>query len=112
MISTTIMPVMRFSSLFRAPCAHPFHPGRRELNTRFASLCIAAAAATWAALCAPAAIAHPAPPHEPTVVHTGPQKELPPQRIRDALHSYDGWLDQIAASNRVAGLATAVVVDD
>jgi beta-lactamase class C len=103
---------MRFSSLFRAPCAHPFHPGRRELNTRFASLCIAAAAATWAALCAPAAIAHPAPPHEPTVVHTGPQKELPPQRIRDALHSYDGWLDQIAASNRVAGLATAVVVDD
>jgi len=64
------------------------------------------------ALGASAAWARPAPPHEPTVVHTGPKNQLPPERINEALQSYEGWLDQVAASNRVAGLATAVVVDD
>src|SRR6185312_7985809 len=48
----------------------------------------------------------------PTVIHTGPKGQLPPGRINDALHSYQGWLDQVAASNRVAGLATAIIVDD
>src|SRR5690242_253715 len=111
-ISTTIMPVIRSSSLFRAPRAHSPHVGRRELNTRFPSLCMAAAMVVWGALCAPVAMAHPAPPHEPTVVHTGPRSELPPERIRDAIQAYDGWLDQVEDSNRVAGLATAIVVDD
>lgn len=65
------------------------------------------------ALCASSAFARNRPPHEPTVVHTGPnQGELPPGRISDAIKSYDGWLDQVAASNRVAGMTTAVIVDD
>lgn len=63
-------------------------------------------------LAAPTAWTRSAPPHEPTVVHTGPQTRLSPERIHDALQSYQGWLDQVAASNRVAGLATAVIVDD
>lgn len=47
------------------------------------------------------------------MVHTGTgQAQLPPERIRDAISSYGDWLRQVAASNRVAGLATAVVVDD
>jgi beta-lactamase class C len=103
---------MRFSSLFRALRADPSGPGRRELNTRFASLCGTALIAASLALSAPAAWANPAPPHEPTVVHTGPRSELPARRIREAIHAYDGWLDQLEDSNHVAGLATAVVVDD
>ena len=51
-------------------------------------------------------------PQEPTVVHTGPHASLPPARIDDALKNYDQWLDRVAASNRVSGLATAVIVDD
>lgn len=35
---------------------------------------------------------------------------LPDQRIDDAVHAYDRWLDQVAERNDVAGLATAVVV--
>lgn len=35
---------------------------------------------------------------------------LPDQRIDAAVHAYDRWLDQVAARNDVAGLATAVVV--
>jgi len=104
---------MRFSSLLRARRARSISPTRGELSTQFPRACIIAALmAVCAALCAPTARARGAPPHEPTVVHTGPQGELPASRIQDAVKSYDGWLDQIAASNRVAGLATAVIVDD
>jgi beta-lactamase class C len=104
---------MRFSSLFRARGARSFRSGRGELNTLFSRRCIAVlCVAGGLALGASAAWARPAPPHEPTVVHTGPKNQLPPERINEALQSYEGWLDQVAASNRVAGLATAVVVDD
>jgi beta-lactamase class C len=51
-------------------------------------------------------------PAEPAVVHTGVnQATLPPARIDAALKDYDHWLDQLAAENRTAGLATAVVID-
>ncbi len=51
-------------------------------------------------------------PAEPPVVHTGPdQAVLPAARVATALHEYDHWLDQLAAENKTAGLATAVVVD-
>ncbi|MGH8154198.1 MAG: serine hydrolase domain-containing protein [Rhodanobacteraceae bacterium] len=51
-------------------------------------------------------------PPEPTVVHTGlHQKQLPPARVDAALKDYEHWLDQLAAENRTAGLATAVVID-
>lgn len=54
---------------------------------------------------------NPVPP-EPTVVHTGMhQAALPAVRVDAALRDYDHWLDQLAAENRTAGLATAVVID-
>jgi len=51
-------------------------------------------------------------PPEPTVVHTGTRAMLPAARVDAALKDYDHWLDQLAAENRTAGLATAVVVND
>lgn len=55
---------------------------------------------------------NPIPP-EPTVVHTGThQAALPAARVAAALKDYDHWLDQLAASNRTAGVATAVVIND
>jgi beta-lactamase class C len=66
------------------------------------------------ALGAPAAQTHgnPVPP-EPTVVHTGThQALLPAARVDAAIKDYDHWLDQLAAENRTAGLATAVIVND
>jgi beta-lactamase class C len=52
-------------------------------------------------------------PPEPTVVHTGTQQAtLPATRVDAALKDYDHWLDQLAAENRTAGLATAVVIND
>ncbi|HKV65167.1 MAG TPA: serine hydrolase domain-containing protein, partial [Rhodanobacteraceae bacterium] len=52
-------------------------------------------------------------PSEPTVVHTGTHRAmLPAARVDAALKDYDRWLDQLAAENRTAGLATAVVVND
>ncbi|MGH8184243.1 MAG: serine hydrolase domain-containing protein, partial [Rhodanobacteraceae bacterium] len=54
---------------------------------------------------------NPVPP-EPTVVHTGRRAYLPVARVTAALQDYDHWLDQLAAENRTAGLATAVVIDD
>ena len=37
---------------------------------------------------------------------------IPPERIKDALDAYSHWLDVVAQRNEVAGLATAVVVDN
>ncbi|OOG37389.1 serine hydrolase domain-containing protein [Rhodanobacter sp. C05] len=37
---------------------------------------------------------------------------LPPERIQSTLADYQHWLDQLAERNAVAGLATAVVVND
>lgn len=65
------------------------------------------------ALAAPATKLHGnALPTEPQVVHTGAHADLPAARIDAALKDYDHWLDQLAADNRTAGLATAVVIDD
>ena len=37
---------------------------------------------------------------------------LPPARVKSTLADYQQWLDRLAERNAVAGLATAVVVDD
>lgn len=37
---------------------------------------------------------------------------LPPERVKAALDAYSHWLDAVAQRNEVAGLATAVVVND
>src|SRR5215471_2119277 len=39
-------------------------------------------------------------------------RTLPPERVKDALSAYQQWLDRLDQRNEVAGLATAVVVDD
>ncbi len=53
------------------------------------------------------------PPPEPRVVHTGIDRAaLPAGRVDAAITDYDHWLDKLAASDKVAGLATAVVVND
>ncbi|MGH8124632.1 MAG: serine hydrolase domain-containing protein [Rhodanobacteraceae bacterium] len=50
-------------------------------------------------------------PPEPNVVHTGSHARLPAARVDAALKLYEHWLDQLAAENRTAGLATAVVIN-
>src|SRR5579885_2009855 len=114
MISSTMMPVMRFSSRLCALRARfPFTAG--ELSTRSMRLRFLAAGAfaTLFMLSALPAFARGAPPSEPTVIRSEPERaRLPAVRIDDTLKSYGAWLDQLAASNRVAGLATAVIVDD
>ncbi len=51
------------------------------------------------------------PPATPVVVHTGERAQLPPARVTAAIGEYDHWLDQLAAEDRTAGLAAAVIVD-
>lgn len=64
------------------------------------------------ALAAAGAQTHGGPvPPQPKVVHTGQRTSLSATRIDAALKDYDHWLDQLAADNRTAGLATAVVID-
>ncbi|HEX7369306.1 MAG TPA: serine hydrolase domain-containing protein [Rhodanobacteraceae bacterium] len=65
------------------------------------------------ATAAPRAQDHATPlPPQPTVVHTGKQAHLPASRVNAAIKDYNHWLDQLAAENRTAGLATAVIVND
>ena len=56
----------------------------------------------------------------PTMARTAPlaappansTQALPPERIQATLDAYRGWLDTLKQRDAVAGLATAVVVDD
>lgn len=57
----------------------------------------------------PAPVVHPA-PRDATDLDAG--TSLPPERIKASLDAYSHWLDVVAQRNEVAGLATAVVVDD
>lgn len=43
---------------------------------------------------------------------TPPQQHLPPERVKTTLEDYRQWLDKLEQRHAVAGLATAVVVDD
>jgi beta-lactamase class C len=45
-------------------------------------------------------------------IQVAPSESLPPERIKATLDAYSHWLDVAAQRNAVAGLATAVVVDD
>ncbi|HEX7815130.1 serine hydrolase domain-containing protein [Dyella sp.] len=40
------------------------------------------------------------------------REELPPARVKETLTSYKEWLNKLEQRNAVAGLATAVVIDD
>ena len=73
-----------------------------------------------AATLLPASAAHAAAKEAPATpavhpVHAaadGGIATLPPERIKAALDEYSHWLDIVAQRNEVAGLATAVVVDN
>lgn len=70
--------------------------------------------ASWLVLTCAAVHAMPAatpPPKLPASTRT-PAQALPPERIRDTLANYQRWLDRLAERHAVAGLATAVVIDD
>jgi beta-lactamase class C len=59
--------------------------------------------------------AAPASPHRQqstTVVSNTPSAQLPPERVKEALTDYRRWLDELSRRHSVAGLATAVVVND
>ncbi|HET7561479.1 MAG TPA: serine hydrolase domain-containing protein [Rhodanobacteraceae bacterium] len=56
------------------------------------------------------ATAAPEPP--PVAVRTSAPARLPAAQVTAALKDYNHWLDQLAAQDRTAGLATAVIVDD
>ena len=43
---------------------------------------------------------------------TFPREELPPERVKETLASYQDWLSKLEERDAVAGMATAVVVDD
>src|SRR5690348_18281133 len=109
MIRKMIRPVMVFSSVGKF--WRQFEHSMRS-SAFFATLtCFVFSGAALAAQ-PPKTHSNPVPP-EPTVVHTGTnQATLPAVRVDAALKSYDHWLDQLAAENRTAGLATAVVSND
>ena len=70
---------------------------------------IGASAVHAASPARPTPVAHPA-QHDATDLDAS--SSIPPERIKAALDDYSRWLDVVAQRNEVAGLATAVVVDD
>ena len=72
-------------------------------------------AATWlpaSALCSSTTTTSTPDIRPPSQEATALVTRLPPERIRAALDAYSHWLDVVAQRNEVAGLATAVVVDN
>lgn len=57
-----------------------------------------------------AVVAHPARQDAPSVDTSA--ASLPPDRVKASLDAYSHWLDVIAQRNEVAGMATAVIVDN
>ena len=51
-------------------------------------------------------------PSQDAVSAASPAQPLPSDRVKETLVSYQQWLDRLDQRNAVAGLATAVVVDD
>lgn len=73
--------------------------------------CAGIACTLWWGVAGAAVRGNPPPP-EPTVVHTGSLvRPVPAARVEAAITAYDGWVDKLAAENRTAGLATAIIVD-
>jgi beta-lactamase class C len=52
-------------------------------------------------------------PPRPPVVHADPDSvRVPAERVQQTIRDYQQWLDAIGERDQVAGLATAIVVDD
>ena len=78
----------------------------------FRLLALALASALAFPSAAPAAPASPHRQQSTTVVSNTPSAQLPPERVKEALADYRRWLDELSRRHSVAGLATAVVVND
>ncbi|WP_114240515.1 serine hydrolase [Dyella sp. C9] len=78
------------------------------MTFRTMSLVISAALA----LASGPSIARTAAPPPDAVSAATPAQPLPPDRLRDTLSAYQQWLARLDQRNAVAGLATAVVLDD
>ncbi len=61
--------------------------------------------------CRPVCATSPATPPSPKSTRSAPAS-LPPARIRQTIADYKHWLTRIAERDAVAGLVTAVVIDD
>ncbi|WP_243039120.1 serine hydrolase domain-containing protein [Dyella sedimenti] len=77
------------------------------MTFRTISLLIAASLGLSTSLSARTASAPPDP-----VSAAAPAQPLPPDRVKEAVSSYQQWLDRLDQRNAVAGLATAIVLDD
>ncbi|HEX5306544.1 MAG TPA: serine hydrolase domain-containing protein [Dyella sp.] len=78
----------------------------------FRPLSLALASAIVFSAAVPPALAAPRPAVPTTVVSNTPSAQLPPARVHEALADYRHWLDELARRRSVAGLATAVVVNN
>lgn len=68
-------------------------------------------AGTFGLACTPVCAAPPATPPSPKSA-PGAAAKLPPARVRQTLADYKHWLSRLAERDAVAGLVTAVVIDD
>jgi beta-lactamase class C len=73
-----------------------------------ATLIAASATQAAASTSQPTPVVSPA-PHDATDLSA---TSIPPERIKASLDAYSQWLDVVAQRNEVAGMATAVVVDN
>lgn len=86
-------------------------PERLQINMQFRDISLLLTVALGLA-CAPLRV-H-ASPHAtaPDTAADAAAGKVPPARLKSALSDYQQWLDELSRRNAVAGLATAVVVDN
>lgn len=82
------------------------------MSVRLSSLAFACAVALACPAVLAAQAAGASAPPAPVATATTTGDELPPERIATTLADYQRWLDELAARDGTAGLATAVVIDD
>ena len=78
----------------------------------FRPLTLALASALALSVATPAVAAPPRQDPATRVVSNVPSAQVPPARVKAALGDYRHWLDELGRRHSVAGLATAVVVND
>ncbi|MBB6245241.1 beta-lactamase class C [Rhodanobacter sp. A1T4] len=100
-----ISPIDILPTLWRIPTPEP-----RQTTMQFKKCFLLIAGALGVA--SPVIYAKPpvAAPKSPTPAAT--EQALPSARVKDTLADYQRWLDQLAERHAVAGLATAVVIDN
>jgi len=100
-----IRPIGRLSTLRRFPT-----PEQHQNIMQFQKIFLLIAG-VFGAACAPVRAATTA-TTLPTVSVHGTAESLPPARIKQTIDDYQRWLNRIAERHAVAGLVTALVIDD